>query len=373
MFLRNFQSSVKQDLSSKLVLLSGPRQVGKTTFSRQLTSNVQYLNFDDEDHRRIIHNKTWDRDNELIIFDELHKKPKWKSWIKGVYDTETRPPAFLVTGSARLDVFKRGGDSLAGRHHSYRLHPFSVAELATQMSPTEAFDTIMRVGGFPEPFLSGSEDFAKRWRRTHIDRIIKEDLLDLEQVRQLRTLDLLVDLLSERVGSPVSYNSLARDLEVSPHTIKHWIEILQVLYVIFVVPPYTKNVARSLLKEPKIYFYDNGKVRNEPGVRLENMMACALLKDLQRGEDLRGEKNQLSYIRDKEKREVDFAVVRDGKLERLIEVKVGDESFSKNLYHFQERLKPKEAVQVVRDLSQKSSTPTLKMVSAVNFLMGLES
>ena len=370
---RNLLTPVKDDLAAKLVMLSGPRQVGKTTFSRQLGLTSQYLSFDDEDHRRILHAKTWDRSVDLVIFDELHKKPKWKSWIKGVYDTEKRPPALLVTGSARLDVFKRGGDSLAGRHHAYRLHPFSVAELATQMSPQEAYDLLLRVGGFPEPFLSGSEQFAKRWRRSHIDRIIKEDLLDLEQVRQLKKIDLLVDLLSERVGGPVSLNSLARDLEVSPHTIKHWIEILQTLYVIFVVPPYTGKLARSLLKESKIYFYDNGKVRNEPGARLENLVACALLKDLQRGEDLRGEKNQLCYVRDREKREVDFAVVRDGALERLIEVKTADDTFSKSLGYFQERLQPKEAIQVVGLLKTKASTLALRMTTAVDFLVGLES
>jgi predicted AAA+ superfamily ATPase len=165
---------------------------------------------------------------------------------------------------------------------------------------------------------------------------------------------------------------LARDLEVSPHTIKHWIEILQTLYVIFVVPPYTGKLARSLLKESKIYFYDNGKVRNEPGARLENLVACALLKDLQRGEDLRGEKNQLCYVRDREKREVDFAVVRDGALERLIEVKTADDTFSKSLGYFQERLQPKEAIQVVGLLKTKASTPSMRMTTAVDFLVGLE-
>lgn len=369
---RSLYQYVKKDLSSKIVLISGPRQVGKTTLSKQLENNQQYLNFDDEDHRKIILSKTWDRSKKLIIFDELHKKPKWKSWIKGIYDSEGIPPEYLVTGSARMDVFKKGGDSLAGRHFSFRLHPFSVAELKDQLDPKIAFEKLMTVGGFPEPFLNGSREFAKRWRRSHIDQIIKEDLLDLEQVRQLKSLDILVDLLSERVGSPVSFNSLARDLEISPHTVKKWVGILESLYVIFVVPPFSKNIARAILKEPKIYFYDTGKVKDDPAIRLENVIACSLLKDLHLREDILGEKNQLYYIRDKQKREVDFLVIKDKKIDSLIEVKTSDDSFSKNLLHFSKELGPIRTIQVVKDLRMSKSTKEARMVSAVEFLLSLE-
>lgn len=370
---RNIFYSLKKDLDSKIILLSGPRQVGKTFLSKKLVTDFQYLNFDEEDHRKIIQNKEWNRTKELVIFDELHKKPKWKSWIKGIYDTEGILPKILVTGSARLDIFKKGSDSLAGRHFSYRLHPFTIAELKNQMDPSVAMERILKVGGFPEPFLDGSEEFAKRWRRSHLDKILKEDLLDLEQVRQLKLLDILVDLLSERVGSAISYNGLAKELEVSPHTIKRWIEILEAMYVIFIVYPYSKNIARSILKEPKIYFYDTGKVKNEIGARLENMVACALVKDLHLGEDLKGEKNQLHYLRDKEKREVDFLVLRDKKIESIIEVKVSDDSFSKNLFYFQERVKPKRAIQIVKELKNEKTLHSCEMISVKNYLISLEN
>lgn len=369
---RKLTPFILKDLEQKMVLLSGPRQVGKTTLSRSLPKKLQYLNFDSEDHRKIILNKTWDRSSDLIIFDELHKKPKWKSWIKGIYDVEDRPPSFLITGSARMDIFKKGSDSLAGRHFSYRLHPFSLAELASEVNHKEALETLLMCGGFPEPFLNGTEEFAKRWRRTHIDRILKEDILEIEQIRQFKSLELLIDLLSARVGSPISYSSLARDLEVSPHTVKRWIEILEAFYVIFVVPPFTKNLARSILKEPKIYFYDNGKVKNDEAAKLENLVALSLLKDIQLREDLKGESGQLFYLRDKEKREVDFLVTREKEIVSLIEVKLSDDSFSKNLFYFEERLKPQNCIQVVKNFKIPQSTPTIQMQGIVDFLLNLE-
>jgi predicted AAA+ superfamily ATPase len=342
--------------------------VGKTTLSKNLGFTSQYLNFDDSELRKIIMNRSWSRDVELIIFDELHKKPKWKSWIKGIYDTEGINPKILVTGSARMDVFKKGSDSLAGRHYNYRLHPFSVAELKEQMPPRECLERLMKVGGFPEPFLNNDEDFAKRWRSTHIDKIIKEDLLELEQVRNIKLIEILIDLLADRVGSSVSYSSLARDLEISPHTVKKWIGILESLYVIFVVPPYSKNLARAILREPKIYFYDNGRVKKDEGARFENLIANALLRKLHLGQDLRGEKSQLFYVKDKEKREVDFLTVIDNKIIDLVEVKLSDENLSNNLNYYNERLKPMKPVQVIYNLKHEQTKNTISLVKAENWL-----
>ncbi|MBC7430094.1 MAG: ATP-binding protein [Bacteriovorax sp.] len=366
---RSITKSLKKDLDSKIVLLSGPRQVGKTTLSKNLDLSFEYLNFDDSDLRKIMMNRSWKRDVDLVIFDELHKRPKWKSWIKGIYDTEGVKPKILVTGSARMDVFKKGSDSLAGRHFNYRLHPFSVAELKGQMPPGECLERLMKVGGFPEPFLNGEEDFAKRWRSTHIDRIIKEDLLELEQVRNIKLIEVLIDLLSDRVGSSISYSSLARDLEISPHTVKKWIGILESLYVIFVVPPYSKNLARAILREPKIYFYDNGRVKNDEGARFENIVANALLRKLHLGQDLKGEKSQLYYIRDKEKREVDFLTVIDNKLIDLVEVKLSDENLSTSLSYYNERLKPAMPVQVIYNLKREQLKDNIRLVRAEEWLV----
>ncbi len=369
---RSIEETIKTDLDSKIVLLSGPRQVGKTTLSKQLFQECEYLNFDHSDDRKVILEKSWKRSTDLVVLDEIHKKPKWKSWIKGIYDVEGVRPRLLVTGSAKMDIYRKGGDSLAGRHFSFRLHPFSVSELKEQMSPKDCLDRLLKVGGFPEPFLNGGEEFAKRWRHTHLDRILKEDLLELEIVRNLKLIEILTDLLADRVGSPVSYNSLARDLEISPHTVKKWIGILESLFVVFVVTPYSKNIARAILREPKIYFYDTGRIKNDPGARLENVVACALLKKIQMGQDLRGEKSELYYVRDKEKREVDFLTVIDRSIHDLVEVKLSEENISSNLVYFAEKLKPKKAAQVVLNTRKELEKNKIALIKAENYLIDLE-
>lgn len=379
---RSIEKHLRDDLDSKLVLLSGPRQAGKTTLSQQLFSDrVVYLNFDREEDRQVIKKASWPRQSDLVVFDELHKMKGWKRWIKGIFDTEKRPPRFLVTGSARMDVYRKGGDSLAGRHFLYRLHPLSVAEAvrfekgaSSQGTPAEvAQDTILRVGGFPEPYLKGTETFAKRWRKSHIDRILREDLLDLEKVREIKLIEILVDLLADRVGSSVSYLSLARDLEVSPKTVKHWIEILERLFVIFVVTPYSKNIARSILKEPKIYFYDTGRVKNDPGSRLENLMACSLLKRNHFLEDTEGDSRSLHYIKDQQQREVDFLTVVDKRPELLIEVKVSDINPSPHLAYFSPKFEGAKSIQLVQKLARPGQFGKIQVVPSAPWLAGLEA
>ncbi len=366
-YLENF---IKKDLKEKIVILSGPRQVGKTTLSKQLIPSYMYLNYDSTADRKIIKNEEWTRDVDLVIFDELHKMKNWKSWIKGIYDTEEIPPGLLVTGSARIETYRKGGDSLAGRFFSYRLHPLTVKEIFSFLneSPKNALDKLIKFGGFPEPYLKNNETFAKRWRRTHIDTIIREDLLDLEKVRDIKSIEILIDLLRERVGSSTSYSSLATDLQVSVHTVKHWLQILENLYVIFPVRPYHKNIARSILKEPKYYLYDVGAVIGDFGAKLENVVALALLRDLHLLEDTTGSKVALHYIRDKEKNEVDFLIIIDNKPSLLIEVKVSDDTFSKSLYRFHQFLKDAEPIQLVNNLTRKKSTQHMKMLPVHEFL-----
>jgi uncharacterized protein len=361
------------DLQRKIVLLSGPRQVGKTTLSRELELRHDYLSFDSSEDRKAILAKEWDRDAEIVIFDELHKMRRWKSWLKGVYDKEGIPPGLLVTGSARLEVFRRGGDSLAGRHFLHRLHPFTVREVSGSMKPPDALDRILRVGGFPEPFLSGDEEAARRWRRGHLDVILREDLIDLERVRSVRSVELLVDLLLERVGSPVSLSSLARDIQTSAHTIKHWLQILEDLYVVFPVRPHHRNIARSIIKDSKYYFYDTGALAAAgaaPGYVFENAVATALKRELDLTEDLTGRRTELCFLRDKEKREVDFAVVIDGRPRQIVEAKLADDAFSKSLAYFKGLLPQVEALQVVRHFSRAKSNAerTLRMLPAEKYL-----
>ena len=371
---RHLEDKVKSDVDKKIVLLSGPRQVGRTTLAKALYPGTsECFNMDNEEHRLLIKKTAWRRDCDLVIFDELHKVKKWKSWIKGIYDTEGVRPRLLVTGSARLDTYRKGGDSLAGRFYSYRLHPFSVAEVKDKISADTALEQIMRLGGFPEPFLKGSAEEAKRWRKSHVDRILRDDLRDVASIRDIRGLETLVELLRNSVGSTISFESLSRDLQVSPHTVKHWVGLLESLHVVFVVTPWSRNIARSLLKQPKVYFYDTGFIKEDEGARFENAVACALLKRLHFLEDTTGEKNLLYYLRDKQKREVDFLTVRDGKPEWLIEAKISGAETS-SLKHFSGFFeKQVESILLVKNLKRELFLQGIKVKKAAPWLQVLEA
>jgi predicted AAA+ superfamily ATPase len=352
--------TIKNDLADKIILITGPRQSGKTTLSKMLADDFDYLNFDNPEHRLDLMDRSWDRKKSLIIFDELHKLKKWKAWIKGVYDTEGIPPALVVTGSAKLDTYKKVGDSLAGRFFQFRLHPLDLKELVAYggaVNIRKALDLLLEIGGFPEPYLKGNVRFYKRWRRSHLDIILRQDLIDLENVRQISVLETLVQLLRRRVGSPVSYSSLARDLEVSDKTIKRWLTVLENMYVIFRVTPYHRNIARALLKSPKFYFYDTGQVLGDEGVRLENVTACALIKEIQFREDCFGDELQLHYLRTKDGREIDFFVTEEGEGKMMLEVKGADFNRSRNFSLFEQYFPETGKVQIVKELKKEKTSP----------------
>lgn len=362
---------ILKDLQVKMVFLSGPRQVGKTVLAKSFKNhwqNFTYLNYDSDADRRIILRQEWDRKSDIVILDEVHKLKKWKTILKGIYDTEGIPPRLLVTGSARLDVYRRGGDSLAGRYFLHRLYPFSVRELRGSGSPQQILQNLNRFGGFPEPYLGQSERSAARWRKQHLERIIRIDVQDLEPVKDIQTLILLIDLLRERVGKTTSYASLAGDLEISPHTVKRWVRTLENMYILFAVTPYHKNIGRAILKEPKIYFYDSGAVIGDEGAKLENTVAVCLRKHLHYLEDTEGKETRLHYVRDKEKREVDFLTVIDGKIQQLMEVKLSDPNLSPHLLYYHQRLKPKNSVQLVMHLQKNRSVQNIQINNAAPWL-----
>ncbi len=368
---------IKKDLQKKIVLLSGPRQVGKTWISRHLylASKTVYLNYDRSSDREVIQKEIWDRSAALIIFDEIHKMKGWKNWIKGIYDTEGIKPQLLITGSAKFDAFRKGSrESLAGRHFHYRLHPLSVAELKADFSPQEAMNRILERGGFPEPFIAESSIDAERWRRSHLDSILREDLRDLIVIQDLRSLEYLVDRLAAQVGSPVSYQSLAEDINVSAPTIKRWIHALEAMYVLFCIYPWSRKVKGSLLKQPKVYFYDTGRipVDNESG-RFENLTACALLKHNHFLEDTQGQQRGLFYLRDKQKKEVDFLLVKDIKPIQMIECKLSA-SEKQNFIHFHSQVNPgTNSILLCRDAERNESHPGWELRSASHWLAELES
>ncbi len=367
---RYLNAALTEDLGHKILLLTGPRQVGKTTLSKMLHSDYQYINYDLAEHRLLFKEKSWDRQKALVIFGELHKMEHWKPGLKGIYDVEGLPPALLVTGSAKLAVFRKVGDSLAGRHFQFRLHPLDLKEALafSGLDRDESFTRLMSLGGFPEPFLKGTRRFYNRWKHSHVDLILKQDLLTLSAVRDIQSIETLIELLRARVGSPVSGNSLARDLQKSPNTIQHWLKLLEDLYVIFKVTPFHKNIARALLKEPKYYLHDNGMVQGDHGIKLENLVACALLKEIHRAQDVDGEDFALHYIRNKDGQEIDFLVTREKQPHQLIEVKWKDDSLSPNFKKFLVK-EPLGRVQVVGDLAQNKSFPGGERIeSAKDFL-----
>jgi uncharacterized protein len=353
---RGLVAPIQRDLDERIVLVTGPRQAGKTTLSRSLGFDYDYFNYDAPADRLRLAERSWDRSKPLVIFDELHKLRAWKAWLKGIYDTEGVRPRLLVTGSARLDAHRRVGDSLAGRYFRHRLHPFDIAEVRGQLSPEDALGRMLRLGGFPEPFLRGEERFYKRWRQTHTDIIIRHDLVELETVKDIRAIETLVELLRHRVGSPVSSASLGRDLERDAKTIKRWLTLLESLYIVFPLSPWHRNIARSLLKEPKYYFYDTGAVLSGDGARFENLVACALLKALHRIEDVDGDRTALHYLRTKDGLEIDFLATIEGGSPALIEVKWSDPEPSRAFAVFDRAFDGAKRLQLVRSLSGSDRT-----------------
>ena len=362
---------IKRDLPKKMVLLIGPRQVGKTYLARQIAgsySKAVYLNYDAFEDRGIIQQAAWLPHTELLILDEIHKMADWKSYLKGIYDT--RPPhlQILVTGSARLDTMRHGGDSLVGRFFRHRLNPLSLKEVP---NPTEdALDRLIHRGGFPEPFLAEDDREADRWRLQYVDELIRLDIFEFEKIHDLRAMQLTLDLLRHRVGSPVSYSSLAQDVQCAPNTIRKYIEILEALFVVFRVTPYHRNIARSLVKEPKLYFYDNGMVKGNGGVCFENLMAVSLLKHANALEDYYGKRVSVQYIRTKEKKEVDFVLAGESRPVVLIETKLAETKISPSLRYFHERYQI-PAVQVVRHLRTERMVDGVELRRAFDYLSSL--
>jgi len=369
--MRYITSHILDDLKRKMVFVGGPRQVGKTTLAKAILANNypagRYLNWDFDEDRQDILQKRWSTGNPLLIFDELHKFPKWKGWIKGIYDVSHDLHSFLITGSARLDIYRRGGDSLLGRYHYWRLHPFTLDEIPKGISPKDAFQRLMMLGGFPEPFLEGDERLARRWRRERFDRVLREDVRDLEPVRDIQLLGMFLDLLRRRVGSLTVVSNLAKDLEISPKTAKAWLETLERMYLVFSVRPFTKSLPRAVRKPPKVYFFDNGDVLGDEGARFENLVATSLLKRLHYLEDSQGYKYELRYIRDKEGREVDFAIVKEGELEELIEVKYSDDSIARSLSYYADRLNPRKATQIVAEIKRPYDKGKISVTDPISY------
>jgi predicted AAA+ superfamily ATPase len=370
--MRYLKQFLLEDILSKIIMISGPRQSGKTTLSKSLIENALYFNYDFyQDREKLIH-LHWPRDASALIFDEIHKMDKWKQWLKGYYDRYGIPPSIVVTGSAQLDSFSHAGDSLAGRYFHFRLHPIDIKEAVMYFhkTPQQAYDLIMMVGGFPEPFFRESERFYLKWQRTHLDIVLRQDLLDIYAVRSILKIETLTELLKKRVGSPISYRNLAQDLQVDSKTIMQWCMYLEQFYLVFKITPFHHNIVRSLLKEPKYYFFDVPRVE-DIGARLENLVACSLLKEVQFVQDTQGLNVSLHYLRTKDGVEVDFALVFKEKVLAIFEVKHSDATLSKSLKDFHQKINPKYTYQLVANLDKNDEYDTqegIKIRDLVDFL-----
>ncbi len=363
--LRNHLATNRQ-----MAFLTGPRQVGKTTTCRELAPDLHYFNWDDQDDRRLIttgpravlaelDRAELKRESPLVVFDELHKYSRWRTFLKGLFDKEGERLSIVVTGSARLEVYRRGGDSLMGRYFPFHMHPLSVGELLDtslsdgtvspprQLSETE-WTRLWTHGGFPEPFTKNDNPFSRRWRKLRVEQLVRGDVRDLTRIQELGQLEVMTVILNERSGGQLSYSSLAREVNISVDTARRWVAALGSLYHGFLVRPWYRNVSKSLRKEPKWYLRDWSGIADS-GARAETFVACHLLKAVQAWQDIGVGEFELRYLRDKLKREVDFVVIRDREPWFLVEVKSSDRKLSPALAHFQQMIDAPHAFQAVVD------------------------
>ena len=374
---RLYNALIKQHFNeaAQMLLLAGPRQAGKTTIAKtwlgEQSGTNCYLNWDNQDNRALLLQGPAAIATTLgipqlqstkahLVFDEIHKYSHWKTFIKGFYDTYKDDCRIAVTGSAKLDIYQRGGDSLMGRYFIYRVHPFSVAECLRPMPresliappikmQREQFEVLWHFGGFPEPMLKQDQRFYNRWQLLRKQQLFREDIRDLTRIQELKQLELLGQFVEYQAGQLITYHNLATKTRVASDTIRRWLNILEEVYFCFRIQPWTHNVARSLLKEPKIYVWDWSVVA-DPGQRAENFIASHLLKAVHLWTDVGFGEFGLYFIRDKEQREVDFLVTKNNQPWFLVEVKKNDRHISPALLRFHEALKTEHAFHVVIDM-----------------------
>lgn len=370
---RYLEKPIISDLKEKMVFLGGPRQVGKTTFSKSLlatfgSEKTAYMNWDDPEHRDKILKKKWAIKDQLLVFDELHKYARWRNLIKGYYDTQNEDHKFLVTGSARLDYYRRGGDSLLGRYHYYRLHPFSLSEVGFNKG---ALEQLLKFGGFPEPFFAQNEKTLRRWQLQRLDRVVMEDLVGLEKVKEVSLVHRLAEALPDRVGSPLSVKNLANELEVDQKTASRWIEILENLYFCYRIPPYGAPRIKAVRKEQKLYLWDWSSIL-DPGIRFENLVASHLLKWCHFIEDTQGHRMELRFLRDINKREIDFVILKDKTPIFCVECKSGDKNLSSHIPYFAERTKISKFYQVHMGVTHRAPMKNVEIIPFVEFCQKMD-
>ena len=366
---RYLTEQVLADLKRKMVFVAGPRQVGKTTMAKGMLKNPEgYLSWDIRPQRDRILREEWP-DVPLLVLDEIHKFRKWRNMLKGLFDQYKDQKQILVTGSARLDYYRYGGDSLQGRYHLLHLYPLSAAEL--KIHTPRDFMTLLSLGGFPEPFYSGSETEARRWSRDYRSRILEEDLRDLEPVHDIGSLEQMMIRLPDLVGSPLSINALREDLQLNHRTVARWAAILERLYSIFRLSPLGAPRIRAVKKEQKHYHLD-WTLPPKDAQRFENLVAVHLKKWVEFEVDTKGRDLELRYLRDVQGREVDFVIVENRQPVQFIECKWTDDDIHPALRYASERF-PKAEFWQITAVGTKDfrTTGGIRICPAITFLKAL--
>lgn len=394
----------EQSLEKEMVFLAGPRQAGKTTLTKEIAKkfkNNLYFNWDIiSNKKRLIENPVFfeevnrlDQSMPLIILDEIHKYKHWKNYLKGIYDEFSGEYIFLVSGSGRLDAYQKGGDSLAGRYLLFHLFPFTISELSpkkrnfisfienpidnfkiNQSAQTrERWKSLSEVSGFPEPFIKNKKTFWTKWSKNYTSQIIREDIRDMSNIKNINNVEILFSLLPSKVGSPISANNIANDMQVASETIKNWLNLFSAAYLIFTVSPWTKKISRAITKEKKIYLFDYPQIQDN-GKKFENMVAVELFRIIHYWNETGRGNFKLNYIRNKEKEEVDFVIADNNNPIVIIEAKNFDTAVSKSLANFQSKLNV-PAVQLVNKADvfkiQKNNKNKILVATAYEWLASL--
>ena len=386
----------------QMVFLTGGRQVGKTTLAQTIakTRKTLYLNWEFlQDRRNILEDPTFieqalnldqiHSSKPVVIFDEIHKYPEWKNFLKGFYDKYKDRLSIIVTGSARLDLYRKNNDSLMGRYFLYHIFPFSLREvLGSKLDSTsdiqqnniafdqDAYSRLYEYSGYPAIYVKSERSFYNRWYNLRKKQLFYEDIRDLSNIHEIKQLELLGEMITEQVGQIVNKASLAKKIQVTGQTIGRWLATLENFYYSFFIHPYSTNIPRSLMKEPKIYLYDWSLVK-DPGARFENFVATHLFKAISFWNDTGLGNYGLHFIRTKDRLEVDFLITKENKPWILIEAKLSsNHSISKALYNFQESLGAEFAFQLVGDIDYIANANCFDykkpvITSAAQFLMHL--
>lgn len=369
---RYLEKPVQKDLKRKMVFIGGPRQTGKTSLAKHLLKNAKqdltkwYINWDALEDREKIMREIFPAGRGLLVLDEVHKYSRWRQTVKGLYDKRGEELEILVTGSARLDYYRRGGDSLQGRYHFYHMFPFTLSELA---SPTfSTLKDLLNYGGFPEPFLLASQRESRRWSREYRFHMVREDLRDLERIQDIDSIEKMVYRLPELVGSPLSLNALREDLQVSHQSVSRWMNMLENLYMVFRIYPFGTPRIRAVKKEAKHYHLD-WMLLDDEGLRFENLVACHLLKWCYFAQDTEGFHMELRYFRDVDKREVDFVLLKDGQPIHFVECKKTGREINPALRYLKLRFPAVQATQISLDKDLDLITKdNIRLCSAHKFL-----